>query len=314
MSSGPPERRKFPVTTGGTALLHIDFVLTGVVMTFLGPMLPVLAARWGISDAVAGRLFLTQFISSMFGMFLSTVLVQRKGYRATLLTGLILMAVGMALLASGPFLLGVAAVATLGVGHGITTPAGNLRTAEINPQPSASALNLINAVWGIGALSPSFCIDLARHAGHPEWFLYGTATLLLSLSLCFALSRFEPDTPRVTSSQAPTQSVFENQLLVPVALLLFFYVGTEVAFGQWIATYAHRIDPNAQNSWTMVASLFYGSLLAGRIAAPVFLRRVPATTLVKFGLGIAVLGGLIFLLAHGMASVAAAALLTGLGL
>src|SRR5258708_28974131 len=274
-------------------------------MTFLGPMLPVLSARWSLTDEKAGYLLFAQFFSSMFGMLSSGALVQRIGYRLTLIIGLVLMAAGMALLVSGPWLLGMIAVCVLGVGHGITTPAGNLRTAEINPQHSASALNLINAVWGIGALSPSFCIDLARHAGHPEWFLYGTATLLLSLLLCFALSRFEPDTPRVTSSQAPTQSVFENQLLVPVALLLFFYVGTEVAFGQWIATYAHRIDPNAQNSWTMVASLFYGSLLAGRIAPPVFFRRGAPPPPMEFWPGAGLARGGLFLFAPRVASGAA---------
>ena len=94
-------------------LIHFDFLLAVIVMTFLGPMLPILATRWGISDAVAGRLFLTQFISSMFGMMLSAYLVKRKGYRTTFVVGLVLMACGMSLLASGPFLLGITAVAAL---------------------------------------------------------------------------------------------------------------------------------------------------------------------------------------------------------
>src|SRR5436190_7482942 len=194
MTSAPPRRRKFRVTTTGTVLIHLDFLLAGLIMTFLGPLLPILAARWGLSDAVAGRLFLTQFISSMVGMFLSAQLVQRRGYRRTFIIGLVLMTVGTALLASGPFLVGVAAVAILGMGHGITTPAGNLRTAEINPQRSASALNVINAVWGVGALSPSFLLSIARRLQHPEWFLYGTAVLLVSLLAALAVSRFEPDT------------------------------------------------------------------------------------------------------------------------
>src|SRR6476620_3049571 len=124
MTFGPPRPRSLPITTSGTVLIHLDFLLAGIVMTFLGPLLPILAARWGISDAVAGRLFLTQFISSMIGMFLSAQLVQRRGYRRTFIIGLVLMTVGTALLASGPFLMGVAAVAILGMGHGITTPAG----------------------------------------------------------------------------------------------------------------------------------------------------------------------------------------------
>src|SRR5436305_2086282 len=56
MTSGaaPVGRTRF--TTSGTVLLHIDFLLTGIVMTFLGPMLPILAARWSLNDSAAGAL------------------------------------------------------------------------------------------------------------------------------------------------------------------------------------------------------------------------------------------------------------------
>src|SRR6476619_1099384 len=194
MTFGPPRPRSLPITTSGTVLIHLDFLLAGIVMTFLGPLLPILAARWGLSDAVAGRLFLTQFISSMFGMLASAQLVQRQGYRKTFILGLVFMAAGTALLASGTFLVGAGAVVNLGKGHRFSAAAGNLRTAEINPQRSASALNVINAVWGMGALSPSFLLSIARYFHHPEWFLYVTALLLASLLAAFAACRFEPDT------------------------------------------------------------------------------------------------------------------------
>src|SRR5262249_6559558 len=172
MTSADPTRKVFPIATRGTLLLHFNFLLTGIVMTFLGPMLPILSARWAVSDAVSGRLYLTQFISSMFGMLSSAPVVQRRGYRFTFIAGLMLMAVGIALLASGPFLQGIAAVAVLGFGHGITTPAGNLRTADVSPERSASALNVINAVWGFGAMSSPLLLKAAVH--RPSWFLYGT--------------------------------------------------------------------------------------------------------------------------------------------
>ena len=56
MSSVASRPATFPITTRGTALLHLNFLLTGIVMTFLGPMLPILASRWAMSDAVSGRL------------------------------------------------------------------------------------------------------------------------------------------------------------------------------------------------------------------------------------------------------------------
>src|ERR1700687_1128905 len=152
-SSSHPSSTPLPVASNGSALVHLDFLLTGIVMTFLGPMLPVLSARWSLTDERAGYMLFAQFFSSMFGMLSSGVLVQRAGYRLTFILGLLLMAAGMALLVSGPWLVGIMAVCVLGFGHGVTTPSGNLRTAEVNPARRASALSIINAVWGVGAVS-----------------------------------------------------------------------------------------------------------------------------------------------------------------
>jgi MFS transporter, FHS family, glucose/mannose:H+ symporter len=315
MRSSAPRFRNFPVTTSGTVLIHVDFLLAGIVMTFLGPLLPILVARWGISDAVAGRLFLTQFISSMIGMLVSAQLVQRQGYRRTFIVGLVLMAAGTAMLASGPFLVGITAVAILGMGHGITTPAGNLRTAEINPHGSASALNVINAVWGIGALSPSFLLNIARHFHRPNWFLYGTALLLSALLATFAMSRFEPDThDKEADHQSSTAEFFSSGLLVQVSLVFFIYVGSEVAFGQWLATYAHRMNPTDLNLWTMMPSFFYGALLAGRTLAPFVLKSFRETKVAKIGLILALMGGVTLVRAHGTGWIAIGSLLAGLGL
>src|ERR1041385_3655669 len=110
--ASPP--RTFRFSTSGTTLIHIDFLVTGVVMTFLGPMLPILSARWSLPDVKAGDLIFAEFFSSMFGMLLSGVLVERVGYRLTLILGLVLMASGMIMPASGPFLLGTISVCIFG--------------------------------------------------------------------------------------------------------------------------------------------------------------------------------------------------------
>src|SRR5437870_5035762 len=107
MGSTATSSRTIPVATSGTVLVHVDFLLTGIVMTFLGPMLPILSARWELSDVRAGYLIFAQFFSSMFGMLLSGVLVQRIGYRLTLMIGAVLMGAGMLLLVSGPFPMGI---------------------------------------------------------------------------------------------------------------------------------------------------------------------------------------------------------------
>src|SRR5713226_5136179 len=314
MSSSASPPRTIPVATSGTFLIHVDFLLTGIVMTFLGPMLPILSARWGLTDSGSGSLFFAQFFSSMFGMLLSSVLVQRCGYRLTLIFGALLMASGMVLLSSGPWLLGIVSICILGAGHGITTPAGNLRTAEIDPQTSAASLNVLNSVWGVGAMSSPFLIALAKHAHHIPWFLFGTAAALMVLLLALSITRFIPDTHAELAPSQSGGSFWSYRILPLICALFFIYVGTEQSFGGWVATYAHRLEPSQQTFWTMVPSFFYGALLVGRALAPPALKFARETTVARVGLILALLGGLALVSARSMTLVVIGSVLAGLGL
>jgi fucose permease len=248
-------------------------------------------------------------------MFYSAPAVQRYGYRTTFIMGLTLMATGMTVLGAASYWIGVVAVGILGAGHGITTPAGNLRTAEVNPQRSASALNVINAVWGIGAMSPAFLMDIARKLHHPAWFLYGTAIVLAVLLLAFAAFPFVPDsnTPAIQSGDRRTGKWPNASMLLIIAAVFFLYVGAETAFGQWVATYAHRLEPG-RTLWTVMPSFFYGALLAGRMSAPFALRFMPETTVASTGLTLAFLGGLALLGARGISWIIIGSVLAGFGL
>jgi FHS family glucose/mannose:H+ symporter-like MFS transporter len=317
MSSSPSLsfRPRLRVPTSGATLVYLDFLVTGIVMTFLGPMLPILSSRWSLTDEQAGYLIFAQFFSSMFGMLASGALVQRIGYRLTLIIGLVLMASGMALLVSGPWLLGMVSVCVLGVGHGITTPAGNLRTAEVNPHGSASALNLINAVWGIGAVSSPFLVNLAQRTHRIPLFLYSTATALLVLLLAFALARFQPDTrAHAARSSSPGHSVWNHRLLPVICILFFVYVGSETSFGGWLTLYSGRMGTGQHSFWAMPASFFWGALLAGRALAPLALKFHKETAIARIGLSLALAGGLAIVAARSMGLLIPGAVLAGLGL
>ncbi|PYU07321.1 MAG: hypothetical protein DMG34_04125 [Acidobacteria bacterium] len=51
-------------------LLCGGFVVNGIVITFIGPMIPVLKAKWLLNDSQAGLFSLVQFSASLTGVFL----------------------------------------------------------------------------------------------------------------------------------------------------------------------------------------------------------------------------------------------------
>jgi MFS transporter, FHS family, glucose/mannose:H+ symporter len=297
----------------GTAFVHVDFVLTGVVMTLLGPMLPIFATRWRLDDAQAGYLFIAQFVASMFGMLLSSALIPRFGYRRTLMVGLVLMAVGIAALARADWFLGLAAVALFGVGFGTNTPAANLFIAEANPEKRASALNLLNSSWGVGAMGCPLLVAMAQRSGHVPFFLYSLAGGLFAIAVGMESLRFLVDAPHAAAERAANASgsVWGNRLVPLVAALFFIYVGTETCVGGWVASYARRMDVSF---WAMTPAFFWGALLVGRVTAPLLLRLWRETTVASMGLTLASLGVIVLMLAQSMTPVVIGAMMSGLGL
>jgi len=134
-------------------VLCLGFVLTGVVTVLIGQVLPVFINRWGMSDQLAGFFFTTQFLGSLLGTLLSSVIVQAKGFRYAIVLGFLMIVLGVGALNTGSKLLAFAAVATYGGGYGLVVPGTNLWVAENSGHRSAAALNVLNLAWGIGAVS-----------------------------------------------------------------------------------------------------------------------------------------------------------------
>lgn len=311
----------YPVFMNRTAsaLLHVGFVLTGVVTTLLGPMLPWLIARWALNDAQAGNLFTAQFVGSMTGVALSGIAVRRLGFRSALVLGYSVLALGVGLFAASVWPSALAPVFTYGIGLGITIPATNLCVSDANPQRRASALNLLNLAWGLGAvLCPALISILHRHLGETFLFPLLAVTLVL-LTLTLAIPRTfsrsnvpgTSNAPAIKLEQCPPLNI---PALIALAPLFFLYVGTESSLSGWIAAYARRLGNTSGSAWLLASSLFWAALLVGRAAAPLALRRFSDFKVAIIGLTVAAFGTLILINAAAVPGILLAVTFCGLGL
>jgi FHS family glucose/mannose:H+ symporter-like MFS transporter len=300
--------------TNGTIFAHIDFVITGVVMTMLGPMLPILSARWSLNDTQAGNLFLAQYVSSTGGMLSSGVMVRRYGYRITLMLGALLMAIGVAILGSGGRLWGFGGICVLGFGFGVTTPACNLFVSDAMPQRRASALNLLNSSWGVGAMSSPLIIAAVQRVHQTTTFFYVLAACLAALALGLAAVRFIADeNRRALPLHARPLTPWNTRLVILVGAIFFIYVGSETAVGGWVASYAQRVVPGSPTLWAMIPAYFYGMLLIGRVLAPVVLRSLREVRVAAIGAAIGLIGILLLLTSTSIAMIVAGSAIAGLG-
>jgi fucose permease len=268
------------------SLLCFGFVVCGIVTVLPGPLLPVMAARWGLRDVQSGGFFAAEFLTSTVAAILSS-----RRLRWSLPSGYLLMTAGiLLLLLSGETVRGHALALSgfglIGLGTGLSVTATNL-TVGSGWEERARRLSLVNLGWGIGAVACPWLVAAAERdhaiAGLLLVIAAGTAGMFLALAPLLRATT-------VGSSTAPRTALgAELRVLVFFAAFLFLYVGVETVVGGWITTYAHRFSGMTLVNASLMVSLYWTALLVGRGVGSVALRRVPERAILVFGLGLSLL-------------------------
>jgi fucose permease len=317
MAKGPTIRSRKahmpPSPSLVTISLHVGFIVAGMATTLLGPILPALAQRWGMSDVVAGSLFPAQFLSAMTATLVAPTMAGRIGARGALALGFGLLAAGILTIGFAPHAVGVAATVTYGLGLGLVLPLTNIAVAAAQPDRAASALSLVNVSWGVGAVIWPMVV---RGLGSADNVAAATSALAIACGLmAFAcrvvipptlltVSRgkehgsngrsteesgtFGPVPPPSASGAAVLPSIAGRAVLL--GTLIFLYVGTENAVAGWVAEFARRMVAGATTTWALAPTAFWGALTTGRLLATIALRWVSESVMIRSGLLLATLG------------------------
>ena len=299
-----------------TLAAYASFVPIGIVTVLLGPMLPTLSARWSLNYSQAGALFTAQYLASTCAVGVSGWLVTRWGFRFAMKAGLALATVGTAFILAGAEALGIACIAAYGAGLGLAVPAANLLVAEVNPRRRSAALNILNFCWSAGAVACPFLVALAakiHHIGLLLGLVAGFMFLVLVGIAAMPSSVVEPR-PFVDPGVSLFRIEWKHPALLALAILFFLYVGTENAFGGWVATFSKSLGNMSPAMSLMTPSFFYASLMLGRWIAPVILQSVDEVRLVQVGLLLASAGTTGLMLSHGLTGVLISACGAGFGL
>lgn len=296
-------------------LLCAGFVVNGIVISLIGPILPMFMAKWGLNDSRAGLFSLVQFLCSFVGVLVSSPLISSKGFKPAITLGLALLGIGFALLNAPTFVLALAASGIYGLGYGFATPGTNLWVGESYGDRRASALSIVNLAWGAGAIASSPLAMLAMRTSHVTLLLYLVGAFGAVLAIVLLGMPFEkPPHEEESASASPNEKVAGTGVAALLGILFFVYVGTEVGTSYWAPAHAQRAVAWSSNTWALAPMFFFAGLLGGRGAAAAILLRLKEVTVAVTGLLLAATGESIFLAGHSPATLFGGAFLAGLGL
>jgi len=296
-------------------LLCAGFVINGIVISLIGPILPMFMSKWALNDSRAGLFSLVQFSASFIGVLTSSALLSAKGFKPAITLGIALLGAGFALLNAPTFALALAASGLYGLGYGFATPGTNLWVGESYGARRASALSIMNLAWGVGAISSSPLAMWAMRTSHVSLLLNVVGVLGVVLALALLRMPFgKPPSEENSASDAANNKIVGTGVALLLGILFFVYVGTEVGTSYWAPTHAQRATTWSSNTWALCPMFFFAGLLGGRGAAAAILLHVKEVPVAVGGLVLAATGESVFLTGHSPLTLFGGAFLAGLGL
>ncbi|MDZ7708566.1 MAG: MFS transporter [Trueperaceae bacterium] len=271
-----PKRRSLLVAAA-LGLLGI-----GALQAMYGPAFPGLIERYGVGVDAVGLTVVLNFAGSFVATVASSVLLVRVGYRPVLFGAGATMTAGVVLAALAPtwtwLLIGAAAA---GLGFGLLNVAFNLLIARVFAPNAAPILNLMSAVFGVGAVLGPVAVGAA--GGSLRLPFLGLA-LLVGMATVLSLRVPEPEA-------APTAEPAPLPWLAAIGFVALYalYVATESGVASWETVH---LEPSlGARSAAFMTSVFWIALTIGRLLAiPLSARIAPRTlVLLSSGAGLAAL-------------------------
>lgn len=247
-----PARRAL-LATAGLGLLGI-----GAIQAMYGPAFPGLIERFGVRVDRVGATVQLHFAASFLTTVASSLLLERLGYRPVLVAAGAIMTVGTAVAALAPswtwLLVGAGAA---GLGFGLLNVGLNLGVARVFAPNAAPVLNLLGALFGIGAvLGP---LAVAAAGGTLRLPFLGLAVVAASATV---LATRIPEPER---EAAPPDGRLPWGAALGFMALYVLYVAVEQGIASWETV--HLQPSQGVQRAAFFTSLFWGALTAGRLAA-----------------------------------------------
>lgn len=292
-----------PVSRRGVLLFSFAaFLLIGALQALYGPSFPLLRERFGIGPEWVSMAVSAQFLGSFVGIVFSSQLLRAAGYRGVLAGAAAALALGGVVVAAAPTWAFVLAGAFLaGAGAGLLNVACNLLVAVTFRPRAAPALNLINALFGVGAVVGPLLVT----ATEPRFALPFLVVAVAAALLLPWVARL--GVPAVAGLGADAAPVAWGSL-AGFVLLYVFYVSVEVGVTSWQTEF---LTPHFGASAAAFTSLYWAAITVGRFAAAPISARLPSQRMVLY----AAAATLVFMVAsHRVPSAPIAFALVGLSL
>jgi len=243
---------------------YAGFIALGLASASLGPTLLRLSEHTHTALNQISYLFITRSLGYLIGSSLLGRLFDRLPGHRLMVFALIVLASMLALVPVVPVLwLMIVVMLLMGMAEGNLDVGTNTLLVWVHQPNIAPYMNALHFFFGLGAfLSPMIIAQAVLASGDIYWAYWALALLFIPILLTLL---FQPSPPIKSETHVDQAGKVKPLLIVIISLLFFLYVGAEVGYGDWIYTYAARLNLADETMAAYLTSMFWGALTFGRL-------------------------------------------------
>ncbi len=255
----------------------ISFYIMGFV-DLVGVATGYIKKDFGLSDSVAQLLPSMVFVWFALLAIPTGIFQDRRGKRFTVNTGMIITGIGMLVpFVHYSYLSAVIGFMILGIGNTILQVSANPLLIDISSKHSKAAnLSLSQFIKAIASmLGPIIATAFATYTGN--WKLIFPVYAVLSFLTAIWLGSVKIEESKPEKEPATLKTVlqlFKVRFVVVMILSIFFMVGFDVAINSNIANFLSTKFSISIEKASIAISVYFASLMVGRLAGAVLLRKL----------------------------------------
>jgi len=261
----------------------IAIFIYGMIAAMLGTILPELSDRFHLSPSQNGTIAFAQAVGLILASLAAGPVLDNEGKKLGIVLGLALIAIALFVLPRAPgFRSIVLLLFLLGVGGGIMVTGANALASDVGEAHRATALNLANLFFGLGALAtPLIAANLFGR--NSVRLCYTIASLTVVTLVIEIVTRMPGPTGVGRFVLAEAAPVLGRPLLFLLGFFVFLYITCEVGMWNWLPRHLIAQGIPESRALNILSLGFALGMLIGRAAILPILTRAPAVTVTLVG-------------------------------
>ena len=220
------------------------FLGLGIAMSFLGPALPELRAQTGSTVGQMGIVFSAQSVGGVLGSIVAGRVFRRFGGRHLIALALGAFAVAIIVIpGSSELAVIVAAGSVIGFGAGSVDVGGNtVVSGLVAPERLVSSINALHMSFAVGAVIAPLMVGISLALADSLWPAFAVFAGGTGAVACVLWFGDRAGSARQAADDHAQRGASPDAWrLALVALFFLLYVGLEIGFSGWIATYSDEL-------------------------------------------------------------------------